>query len=247
MRKAGFLYTILLTVSGWVNGQVFIGTEPTGNPVALEVKSTNAGVLIPRISIPDLSLPGPVSNPKTGLLAINVFAASGAGLVFWNGKKWEQIETYEVAKAHLANSGKIANLAAKTVSAIEIQSGKYAFISIEGFFGNGGSSTYGKRGKVSANGIYEITANFTATITSSIDACYAIRLDKVSTQNSDTILLSQNVGYQTRAFSKITGKTTYCGELETTDEVGINVFYYSNVSSVRIYVQSAFLSIKRLD
>ncbi|MDR1880662.1 MAG: hypothetical protein LBQ78_06980 [Tannerellaceae bacterium] len=242
MRKTGLLYTILLTVSGWINGQVFIGTEPTGNPVALEVKSTNTGVLIPRISIPDLSLPGPVSSPKTGLLAINTHPANGAGLVFWNGKKWEQIETCETAKTYLLKSGKIANYVAKALYlSTPLDLGKYKTLSLNGL-GTIGTATLGHQSyKILATGSYEITATSTVTATSGVEGYYVIEI------LSGKTVLSRHVGYQASKSSQITCSTTFCGYLAANIEISVQVCYNSDTQNALANAKALSFSVKRLE
>lgn len=50
-------------------GQVGIGTQSVESDLLLKVNSTNKGVLLPNLTIPDLSLAAPVTSPEFGLLA----------------------------------------------------------------------------------------------------------------------------------------------------------------------------------
>ncbi|MDD3741483.1 MAG: hypothetical protein PHH30_09590, partial [Bacteroidales bacterium] len=51
----------------------------------LDVKATNKGLLVPRISIPNLSAAAPVTSPAVSLLVYNTNAGTGLGYHYWNG------------------------------------------------------------------------------------------------------------------------------------------------------------------
>lgn len=72
------------------NAQVGIGTTTIENDLLLKISSSNKGVLIPKLSIPNLSLASPVTNPATGLLAYNN-ATGKQGFNFWDGAKWNEL------------------------------------------------------------------------------------------------------------------------------------------------------------
>ncbi|MDD1539431.1 hypothetical protein [Riemerella anatipestifer] len=60
------LFPIL--ISSMCLGQVGIGTENVHLSEALKVEASNKGVLLPKISIPDLQQAPPVANPATSLM-----------------------------------------------------------------------------------------------------------------------------------------------------------------------------------
>jgi len=79
--------------------QVGIGTTTVENDLLLKVSSSNKGVLIPNLSIPNLSLASPAVNPAYGLLAYNK-ATGKQGFHFWDGIRWiELIDTRNIYSA----------------------------------------------------------------------------------------------------------------------------------------------------
>lgn len=70
--------------------QVGIGTTTVENDLLLKISSSNKGILIPNLSIPNLSLASPVTNPALGLLAYNN-ATGKKGFNFWDGAKWNEL------------------------------------------------------------------------------------------------------------------------------------------------------------
>jgi|SRR5690625_224288 len=87
MKRVVFLAVIALMslVVEKVYAQQGIGTLHPDKSAALEMVSTKRGLLIPRIDIPDLTLPAPVTNPAHSLLVFNT-GASGTqeGFYFWS-------------------------------------------------------------------------------------------------------------------------------------------------------------------
>ncbi len=59
----------------------------------LDVKATNKGILVPRISIPNLSAAAPVTSPATSLLVYNTNAGTGVGYYYWSGSAWIKLFT----------------------------------------------------------------------------------------------------------------------------------------------------------
>ena len=70
--------------------QVGIGTTTIENDLLLKVASSNKGVLIPNLNIPDRNSASPVTNPGFGLLAYNK-ASGKQGFNFWDGAKWSEL------------------------------------------------------------------------------------------------------------------------------------------------------------
>ncbi|MCX8523721.1 hypothetical protein OF897_07270 [Chryseobacterium formosus] len=73
-----------------LQAQVGIGTTSVENDLLLKVSSTNKGVLIPNLSIPNLNAPNPVISPALGLLAYNNYSGK-QGFNFWDGTKWSEL------------------------------------------------------------------------------------------------------------------------------------------------------------
>ncbi|SDH82527.1 hypothetical protein SAMN05421846_102175 [Chryseobacterium taeanense] len=75
------------------NGQIGIGTSSPDASAALEVASTNKGMLIPRVSLTGSTDQTTIPSPATGLMAYNTGAAGLVfkGFVFWNGTEWRSV------------------------------------------------------------------------------------------------------------------------------------------------------------
>ena len=71
---------------------VGIGTSTPDPSAKLDVIDANRGILIPRITLADVTLAAPVTAPATGLLIYNTNAAvtggDGTGFYYWNGTQW---------------------------------------------------------------------------------------------------------------------------------------------------------------
>ena len=80
------------------NAQVGIGTTAPDASSLLDVTATDKGVLLPRVSLVDVTNgTTPVNTPTTSLLVYNTNAAvtggSGAGYYYWNGTEWVRLTT----------------------------------------------------------------------------------------------------------------------------------------------------------
>lgn len=70
-------------------GQIGILTDTPHASSALEIESSNKGLLIPRITLTtNINSPDPVSSPAVGLLIFNSGANQPVGFYYWNGSKW---------------------------------------------------------------------------------------------------------------------------------------------------------------
>ena len=93
MRKVLLLsiaifYSVLLTQAQ--NGVAIsntAGDTPDASAI-LDIKSSNQGVLIPRVDITDLATPAPMSTVVTSLLVYNTNTTTGPGFFYWNGTAW---------------------------------------------------------------------------------------------------------------------------------------------------------------
>lgn len=70
--------------------QVGIGTTSVEDNLLLKVHSANKGVLLPNLTISNLSVTNPVTNPAYGLLAYNK-SVGKEGFTFWDGVKWNEL------------------------------------------------------------------------------------------------------------------------------------------------------------
>ncbi|MCC5922336.1 MAG: hypothetical protein JJT77_01010 [Crocinitomicaceae bacterium] len=72
-----------------------IGVNTSGNPAhssaILDVSASDKGVLIPRISIPNLNNAAPVALPETSLLVYNTNTTTGVGYYYWSGTSWVKL------------------------------------------------------------------------------------------------------------------------------------------------------------
>lgn len=76
--------------------QVGIGTTNPNTSSSLDISSTSSGVLIPRVSLIDISNgTTPVASPATSLLVYNTNAAvvggNGVGYYYWDSTKWTRL------------------------------------------------------------------------------------------------------------------------------------------------------------
>lgn len=90
MMKRNFFLAIVLLLSNYVYCQVGIGTNQIENDLLLKVSSTNKGVLIPNLTIPNLNQSLPVASPAYGLLAYNNYSGK-LGFNYWDGTKWSTL------------------------------------------------------------------------------------------------------------------------------------------------------------
>ena len=81
------------------NAQVGINTTLVDASVALDIKSSDKGVLLPKYDLTDInSSTSPISSPANGLMIYNVGPTSTypKGIYFWNGTRWDKlISNYE--------------------------------------------------------------------------------------------------------------------------------------------------------
>ena len=81
----------------FLSAQVAVNTSgtPPHASAMLDVSSTNKGLLVPNVSLTDVTTVTPIGSPATGLLVWNTNASvtggSGVGFYFWDGSKWQSL------------------------------------------------------------------------------------------------------------------------------------------------------------
>ena len=97
----------LLMLSGMTSmAQIGIQTNSPDASAALDIVSTNKGLLIPRVTLTsNLSSPSPVTSPATGLLVFNTGANQTVGLYFWDGSKWNLFNAGSTSSDYWGLSG----------------------------------------------------------------------------------------------------------------------------------------------
>ncbi len=80
---------------------VGIGTNTPNASALLDIRSSNKGILVPRVNLVSETDEVTIINPATSLLIYNTNAAitDGEGYYFWNGTKWSKFAT----RSNLAN------------------------------------------------------------------------------------------------------------------------------------------------
>lgn len=84
MKK--LLFTLLLPL--YIQAQVGINTTSPDASSMLDINATDKGLLIPRVSIPNLNAAAPITSPATSLLVYNTNATTGTGFYYWDSTKW---------------------------------------------------------------------------------------------------------------------------------------------------------------
>lgn len=96
---------LIFSFSFVANAQVGIGTVTPADDAVLDINSSDKGLLIPRVDIPDLSSIAPITGGATeGLLVYNENLTTGPGFFFWNGAEWQNIAQPEVEGWHLTGN-----------------------------------------------------------------------------------------------------------------------------------------------
>jgi hypothetical protein len=91
MRKI-YLLPLILLLTTYSYAQVGVGT--TAPEAALDLVSTDSGLLLPRVSLTNLSTTAPVTNPQGGALTESTLVyhdgsnAITAGFYYWDGSIW---------------------------------------------------------------------------------------------------------------------------------------------------------------
>ncbi len=107
-----FLPTLFFLLSLGLYAQVGIGTTNPDNSASLDITSTDSGLLIPRVSLVDVSnITTPVNSPATGLLVYNtntsVSGGDGEGFYYFNGTIWVKFSITTGISTNLTDLGVI--------------------------------------------------------------------------------------------------------------------------------------------
>jgi len=145
MKKTAIIISFcLLTVLSYA--QVGIGTTNPDASSALDVSSSDSGLLIPRVSLVNVTNgTSPIATPATSLLVWNTNAAvlggNGVGYYFWNGANWIPISRAGNTLNQAYNqggpgAGRIINA---TNGDFQVNSGRVEFTNTADANGNPGS------------------------------------------------------------------------------------------------------------
>ncbi len=91
MKKSMILLLAIILMSTSLVAQVSIntdGSDPDGSAM-LDIKSTDKGILIPRVTLNDASTAAPVANPVEGLIIYNIDGSEAKGFYYWTGTEWQ--------------------------------------------------------------------------------------------------------------------------------------------------------------
>ncbi len=90
-RKFSYLIFLLFLSNSFA--QVGINTTTPAGGSILDVRSTNKGMLVPRVDIDNLSTIAPVTGGSTeSLLVYNTNTTTGKGFHYWDGTEWVNLE-----------------------------------------------------------------------------------------------------------------------------------------------------------
>ena len=75
------------------HAQVGIGNNVTtfDDSEVLKIVSTDKGVLLPNVSIPNLANASPVTSPANSLIVYNTNATTGKGFYYWQNNQWNPL------------------------------------------------------------------------------------------------------------------------------------------------------------
>ena len=96
LMKYSFIISFFLCVASVSHGQV--GIETTTPNAALDVASTDSGILIPRVALASVTDTATVTNPNGGPLAESTLVYNdgsttvAAGFYYWNGSQWTRLQ-----------------------------------------------------------------------------------------------------------------------------------------------------------
>lgn len=107
MKKILLTAAIVFAVlsSNQTFAQVGFGTNTPDKSSAVDIVSSKRGLLIPRVSIGDLSLASPVNAPATSLMVYNTNTTTGEGFYYWDSTKWVRFTSANTEKTVIVAEG----------------------------------------------------------------------------------------------------------------------------------------------
>lgn len=94
MIKLTQILALLISFSCFA--QVGINTTTPSLDAILDIESTDKGMLVPRVSIPDLNAIAPITGGATeSLLVYNTNIITGKGFHYWSGSQWVSLKPTE--------------------------------------------------------------------------------------------------------------------------------------------------------
>ena len=91
MKINKYLAFLLLFWTGILNAQYTVIT-PGNNKPSVEAKTSNGGILVPKISLSgNLAASTPVNVPQEGMLIYNIGALQTKGFYYWTGGAWSYL------------------------------------------------------------------------------------------------------------------------------------------------------------
>lgn len=141
------------------NGQISIGDNSPHASAILDVKSSDKGVLLPRVALTSNTDQTTITSPAVGLLVYNTGTAglSYNGYVFWNGSEWRTLNNSN------SSTGTIGNIDCSTVvlspATYTLGTPYNGILSVPYTGGNGG---YYAAQTISSTGVTGLTATLAA-------------------------------------------------------------------------------------
>jgi hypothetical protein len=250
MKRIGIVLVFIGSLLPGLRAQVGIGTTSPEPSSILDVASTDKGLLVPRVSLGDVSdtmLDG-TNTAATGLLIWNTNAAvtggDGIGYYSFNGTSWEKLST-------TANNSAVVLKVTSSTASSSLAQGTNMILFLNSVSNNVGGGSYDTTTgtyTVPTDGIYEIKTSFMVTLPA---PNYEMLLSNRIFLNGVyhvTTLEQRNASINTSY--GITYSTTYTEAFSAGDLVQMRA---TNFSTVTVYGgtstggRSTWLTIKKID
>lgn len=220
-----FLGSLLQNISA----QVGIGTTSPDPSAILDINSTNQGLLIPRISLSDVtdtSLDG-TNTAATGLLVWNTNAAvtggSGIGYYSFNEMRWQKLTT-------AADNTKVLLKVQSSSTGGSISSGTNMVPFLDTVAINYGSGAYDTATgtyTIPENGVYEIDLSFNVGIVAPYEMVMSYRVYLNGVYYATKF---EQKGNSINPSFGVTFSTSFTEEFLTGDQVELRVFPLENTT-----------------
>lgn len=236
--KKRLLVPILLLYFTLLNAQVGIGTLTPDASSALDISTSNKGVLVPRVSLSNVtasSIDG-VNTAATGLLIWNnnstTTGGDGIGYYYYNGTIWEKVQTTATNSTNTVASKYRAS------ASYTLANGVYRYLNYNTTsfsIGGGSYNTTNGTYTVPEDGIYEIKAKLNVGFNSSgpreMSIMWRLMVNgTIYEQNGEQGGATVTTSY------RHTFRQNFTHELSAGDEVRIRVFpAYSGSTSPSVF------------